>query len=426
MSGALRFGRYESLFRIAAGGMAEVFAARLRGEGGFQKLVAVKRILPALGEDEAFTRMFLEEARVSAQLTSPSIVHTLDMGRDEEGTPYLVQELVVGVDLLEVIIAAYEARRRIPLSVAIEMAAQAAIGLHDAHEARAPDGRRLELVHRDVSPHNLLVGADGRVRLTDFGIARVAFDRLVATRTGVLKGKMAYLAPEQAAGQAGADRRTDMFGLGVVSWELLSGTRLFLRPTPTETLQAVRDAVVPPLTEAAPEVPPPVAAVVHEALAVDPSARPGSARELATRLRAAAREAGIEEASDVDVAAFLEELAPPRLVELQARMRQWAADPTVETLADIELPADDPEESLETILDAGDRTPFSRGEADLSGDAATRPAKKAPAHEAPTVLLGGGPPPTVVDRPRRSLLAPIAMALIGLAMGAAAVWIALS
>ena len=437
MKAALRFGRYEALFRIAAGGMAEVFAARLCGEAGFQKLVAVKRILPALGEDEQFTRMFLEEARVSAQLNSPHIVQTVDMGRDDEGTPYLVQELVVGVDLLEVMVAAYRARRSVPLPIAIELARQSALALNDAHEARAADGRPLDLVHRDVSPHNLLVGADGRIRLTDFGIARVAFDRLVATKAGVLKGKFAYLAPEQASGEGTADRRTDIYGLGIVTWELLAGQRLFLRGTATDTLEAARLAEVPALAEVRPEVPRAVAEVVHRALFIDPAARPSSAREIATALRSAARAEGLE-ASDVDVADFLAELAPPRLVELQSRMRQWAADPNVETLGDIELPNDDSEADIDTLFEGpgSDLGQPGTDEATTidqpdSGDVPTllqRPGggRRAPrgVHEASTVRLPSEAP-TTLDRAQRSLLVPIVMTVLGLAMGLAALWILL-
>lgn len=377
----LRFGRCESLFRIASGGMAEVFAARLCGEAGFSKLVAVKRVLPVLGGDDAFTRMFLEEARVAAQLASPHIVQTLDVGR-ADGRPFMVQELVIGVDLVEVVVAARRAGAAVPIDVALELLAQAAVGLHDAHEARTAGGRALELVHRDVSPHNLLVGVDGRVRLTDFGVARVAFDRLVATQTGTMKGKLAYLSPEQIAGQP-LDRRADVFGLGVVAWETLAADRLFARDTQAATLDAVRSAPIPPLERLRPDAPPAAVAVIARALERDASRRLSSARTMADELRRAGREAQLD-LSDTRVAAYVRELAPPRLTALEQRLRAFAAEPTIETLPDIDLPA-----------------PDSLAETEIVDDVATEVEAPRPTrapHEADTVVKEREPGPALAAR----------------------------
>lgn len=426
MSGALRFGRYETLFRIAAGGMAEVFAARLDAEGGFRKLVAVKRILPTVGEDEGFTKMFLDEARIAAHVTSPHVVQTLDMGRGEDGTPYIVQELVLGTDLNEILRAQKRTGAPLPIGVAVEILAQAATGLHDAHEARTPDGRPLELVHRDVSPHNLMVGADGRVRLADFGIARVAIDRMVATRTGTVKGKLAYFAPEQVV-PGPIDRRTDLFALGIVAWECLTGRRLFHRHSPAETLEAVREAPIPSLVETRPDVPEGVERLVLGALERDPGRRPIHARAFGDGLRRAAREAGYEP-SDLEVAAHLRELEPPRLTQLAERLRQVSLDPGIVTLADIEI--DDDERSAQRSDAGGTARASLRNEpepAPRRDDAMTvlqRPAGRL--EEAPTVLLGRrAPEESTLVHERRSLLVPAVMVALGLLLGLAAVLVIL-
>ena len=191
-----RMGRYELLFRIASGGMAEVYAARVVGEGGFEKLVAVKRMLPTLAEDEEFVQMFLDEARVAANISNAHVVQTLDLGRDSTGALYIVMDLVVGVTLSRILKEAAKVRRAIPVDMAVELLAQAASGLHAAHDATTPVGEPLHIIHRDVSPQNILVGVDGRVRITDFGVAR-AVARATQTQAGRIKGKFAYCSPEQ-------------------------------------------------------------------------------------------------------------------------------------------------------------------------------------------------------------------------------------
>src|SRR5262249_11675307 len=164
-------GRYELLFRLAVGGMAEVFVARLRGEGGFQKLVALKRMLRHLARDDAFVRMFLDEGSLAAEISSPHVVPTLDLGRATDGGLYLVMDLVVGATLSTLVKRASRENKGLPPAIAAEIVAQAATGLHAAHEAVGSNGAELHIVHRDVSPQNILVGADGRVRISDFGVA---------------------------------------------------------------------------------------------------------------------------------------------------------------------------------------------------------------------------------------------------------------
>ncbi|MCA9610726.1 MAG: serine/threonine protein kinase, partial [Myxococcales bacterium] len=196
----MRFGRYEALFRVAQGGMAEVFAGRIRAEAGFERLVAVKRMLPHLAADERFVGMFLDEARLAAAVSSSHVVPTLDLGRDAQGSPYIVLQLVVGASLSQLMQRAVTLGPLVPLPVALEILAQTGLGLHHAHEALTASGEPLALVHRDVSPQNILVSASGAVLVSDFGIAKGAIARLADTNTGGLKGKLAYLSPEQARG----------------------------------------------------------------------------------------------------------------------------------------------------------------------------------------------------------------------------------
>jgi len=211
------FGPYEIVARVAAGGMAEVFAARSRDLAGIEKLVAIKRLLPHLVDEQRFVEMFLDEARIAANIHSPHCVETLDLGRADDGLPYLVMELVVGAPLSRL---AGRVGGPWPVEMAAVLLAEAAEGLHDAHEARDANGTELHIVHRDVSPQNVLVGIDGRVRIADFGVARAVM-RITKTKTGQIKGKLGYFSPEQAMGTA-MDRRSDVFSLGIVAWESFS------------------------------------------------------------------------------------------------------------------------------------------------------------------------------------------------------------
>ncbi|MBZ0119946.1 MAG: serine/threonine protein kinase, partial [Sandaracinaceae bacterium] len=237
------YGRYETLFRIASGGMAEVYAARSRGEAGFQKLVALKRMLHHLTDDERFVTMFMDEGRLAANITSPHVVSTMDLGRADDGSLYLVMELVVGTTLSTLLRNAARAGGGIPIDIGVELLAQAAQGLHDAHEARTPFGAPLHIVHRDISPQNILVGTDGRARITDFGVAR-AIMRRTKTSTGEFKGKLSYFSPEQCADR-NLDRRSDIFSLGVVAWETLTTRRLFHAENPLAVLERVTRMPIP-------------------------------------------------------------------------------------------------------------------------------------------------------------------------------------
>jgi serine/threonine protein kinase len=277
--------RYVCLRRIARGGMAELFLARREGSAGFRKLVALKRVLPHLADDPAFARMFIGEARLAAGLVHPHVAQVLDLG-ELEGRPFLAMEYVHGQDLRAVLQAAGRAlpERCIPLPCAVAVVEAVADALHHAHELRGPGGRPLELVHRDVSPSNVLLGYDGSIKLTDFGIAKVSSETQ-ATDTHSLKGKIAYMSPEQARGEP-VDRRSDVFSLGIVMFEATTGYRLFTGPSEFAILnQVARGEVVSP-RDAIPEYPAALEAIVMRALAPAAEQRYPTAQALAQDLRA--------------------------------------------------------------------------------------------------------------------------------------------
>lgn len=273
--------------------MARVVAAKRVGLAGFERLVALKLILPEHASDEEYVTMFLDEARMASRIQHPNVVAVLDVGRDEDsGILYMAMELVLGATLADVL-HAYPSG--IPANVALEAIAQAADGLDAAHRATAADGSALKIVHRDVSPANLLMGLDGFLRVTDFGIARAA-QRKTRTRTGKFKGKLAYCSPEHVTG-APLDHRSDIFALGLVAFELLTHVRLFQRRNPSKTLEAVLDAEIPSLAELRTDLPPAAAAAIDSALCRDVAGRPQAAVLIAERIRDAVRSAGLEDPS---------------------------------------------------------------------------------------------------------------------------------
>jgi len=321
-SAGTRCGRYEILFAIASGGMAQVYAARLAGEGGFERLVAIKRMLPDLTEDDAFVQMFLDEGRIAATIDSPNVVSTLDLARGGDGEPYLVLELVVGASLVQLMRGAARAATAIPIDVVVEIIAQSAGGLHDAHEAKNAQGAHLEIVHRDISPQNILVDVRGRARITDFGIAR-AVERATRTDTGQVKGKYSYFAPEQLTAKS-YDRRIDVWALGVVAWELLAGRRLFGGRSTPETLDAVVGEAIPRLHELREGVPEPLSRVIARALERDPAARWTTAQAFQRALREAHPGADVE-----TVAAFVRARAGESVGRLEAEIRAASGDSSV-------------------------------------------------------------------------------------------------
>jgi len=217
-------GRYELLMPIAKGGMAHVWAARLRGTRGFQKLVAMKTILAGEMDNTALEQMFLEEASLASQIHHPNVVETLELG-EQEGTLYLAMEWAEGETLNAILRQASE-RSLIPLPIAMNLVGQACKGLHAAHELADENGKPLGLVHRDISPHNILVTYSGNVKILDFGIAKAMNKNSGLTEAGQIKGKCAYMAPEQMRRQT-VDRRADIFSMGIVLYQLTTGRHPF-------------------------------------------------------------------------------------------------------------------------------------------------------------------------------------------------------
>ncbi len=273
--------RYNLIEKLEAGGMAEVFLGEATSVQGFKKKVAIKRVLPHLASHTSFIGMFLDEARLGARLNHANIVSVFDIGKADNSF-FLVMEFVDGTNLKKVIETLRVKRKPFPLKDAIYIGMEACRGLSYAHELLDDDGGPLDLVHRDVSPPNILISKRGEVKVTDFGLAK-ARTQLERTDPGVVKGKFSYLAPEVANGQP-ADERADIFALGVCLWEMLAGRRLFLGETDYETVQAVSAADVPSLVGTHPEVDEQFNAVIQKALARRPKERFQSAREFGDAL----------------------------------------------------------------------------------------------------------------------------------------------
>lgn len=276
-----RFGQYHLLERIGVGGMAEVWKARMTGVEGFQKTVAIKRILPHLTDSSDFVDMFVDEAKLAAQLNHANIIHIYDLGKMGDDY-YIAMEYVEGENLRRILERARERARSLPVGLALHVAARLASALDHAHKKRDFEDRDLGLVHRDVSPQNVLVGYEGTIKLCDFGIVK-AVSKSSHTQRGALKGKLQYMSPEQAWGRT-VDGRSDIFSVGALLFEMLTGRRLFVGESEMEVLEAVRECRVVPPSELEPGVPEVVDAVVLVALEREPDDRFQSAGELGRRL----------------------------------------------------------------------------------------------------------------------------------------------
>ncbi len=318
---AERLDRYEILAELASGGMATVYLGRLPGAGGFERLVAIKRLHPHLERDTSFVSMFLDEARIAARIRHPNVVSTLEIGTAERGY-FLVMDYVEGPTLSRLLSKAAQVGDRIPTKVALRILHDTLSGLHAAHELTDEQGKPLHIVHRDVSPQNVLIGTDGTSRITDFGVAR-AMNRLSHTSTGQLKGKLGYMAPEQARGEE-VDRRADLFAAGIMLWEVLAGRRLFKgrSETDAETLHRVLQMEIPPVATQNPDVTAALDAVLLRALDRDLSRRFATAADFVDALEAAA---GPLIGSTRDVAKYLEATVGQELAERRAAVRTMSA-----------------------------------------------------------------------------------------------------
>jgi serine/threonine-protein kinase len=369
-------GPYTLLQRIGAGGMAEIFLARRESPGGVAKVVALKRILPHLAMEPDFVAMFLDEAQLAARLSHPHIAQIYDFGQ-AEGHYFIAMEYVPGEDLLTIIRRARELGRLTPPHVGALILAAACAALHHAHEQRDEHGHPLGIVHRDVTPSNLLVSHDGVVKLVDFGIAK-AERRLTVTEAGALKGKYAYMSPEYALGQP-VDRRSDVFSLGIVGFELLTHRRLFHRESELAVLRAITEEAIPSARSRRDDLPRALDGILARALARDPEARFQSAEDLQLALEDFAAATGAE----VGVSAiqnYMHELFGDNEAQ---RRRRWA-------VGDL----DDGSEATEGLGRAPSAMPDERtwaaGSTPRRGAAPTREPAAAGAPPAASVDASGG------------------------------------
>lgn len=318
-------GRYQLLAKLASGGMGVVHVARSRGEHGFSRIVALKQLHEHLAEDAEVVARFLAEARIASQIVHPHVVSVLDVG-STEGRAFLVLDYVHGDSLAELLRAANELGEKPPLPVVAAILVDALEGLHAAHETTDPNGAPLGLVHRDVSPHNILVSTRGAAYVTDFGVAKVK-DALRQTRSGSIVGKAGYMAPEQLGVGPRVTRATDIYGAGIVLWEALE----------QQIEAAVQRKTVPPPSSRRADVPRALDDLVLAMVALDPSARPRTALDAARTLATV-----VPKASAREVGEWVLDLAGPKLDRLDAAIRETPLVPAAHAsgVREAELPPD--------------------------------------------------------------------------------------
>lgn len=350
----VQFGKYLLIERLSIGGMAEVFCAKAPG---FDRLLALKRVLPYLAEEPDYVEMFADEARLSSQLKHPNIVSVFEFGK-YDGSSYLATEYVYGEDLSAILKRTATRGMRIPLDLAVYVAVCVSAGLGYAHHRKLRDGSRLNIIHRDVSPPNIMCSWDGEVKLIDFGIAKSAGRTQQQTGIGVLKGKVGYMSPEQAQGKP-FDQRTDVFALGAVLYEMVTGKRLFEGTSQLELLKKASTSNVVPPSKHNSRLPKALEAVILRALNRDPDERFDSGRALHDALVKVMPEATGASAAG-RLAAFLEGIFEEERARDRERLEQFSrleapavpaarrtAGDSVEELSDADLVAEDVSDPLE-------------------------------------------------------------------------------
>jgi serine/threonine protein kinase len=396
--------------RIGGGGMAEVFEATLVGVAGFARPVAVKRMLPSLSSDLTFGEMFVNEARIASLLQHANIVTVLDFDRDQEGRYFLVMELIRGMDLRQLADSG-----RLPAAVAVHIGCEMLRGLDYAHELEH-EGRRLGIVHRDISPHNVMISWDGAVKLVDFGIAK-AVAATGASRTGSIKGKLAYMSPEQA-GALELDGRSDLFAVGVVLHELLVGQRLFRGSTEPEVLARVLTQPIPRPSELRPDVPADLDAAIMSLLERDRDRRCASAHqalEVLLSSGSSSARGGLE----------LERLLSERFPDRGRKRRPATAGSGAPLLATPTAPTAVPEAHPARSGDVTARGPGSPSGTPPppvapSGSEATLPARPAALQPQTWAAPNDADTPPPRDRPRRPWRAGLVVVLAAAAVTAGA------
>lgn len=344
LSGHVIDGKYQLVSIAGEGGMATVYKAVVRGAAGFQRAVAIKHIRPEYRALKNYIDMFIEEARVGSELAHPNIVQVHDFC-SEAGSYYLVMEWVDGIDLAALIKVYRRAQRDVPWPLAVAIGIGTLRGLGAAHDRVGPDGMPAPVIHRDISPQNVLLGVNGVVKLSDFGLSRARDRAANLTAPGTVKGKLSYLAPEVTLGKPNTVQ-SDLFGVGNVLWEALAGQRLFDGKTDIEIFKKIRACQVPAISELRPDVPAALAAVLDTSLAADPANRFATADEFAQALGQVMKQAVGVNATSALGAAVVE-------------VRKWAASgdspntddqPTATSLSiDVELSAADLEHMATTV-----------------------------------------------------------------------------
>lgn len=344
-----RFGKYLLVDRIAYGGMAEIFRAKSYGVSGFEKTIVIKRILPSFAQDQEFIDMMIDEAKICASLQHANVVQIFDLGR-LEGRYFIAMEYVHGIDLVHVLSRLRKAKTRLPQELACFIVSEALKGLDYAHRAAAPDGRPLNIIHRDFNPANILLSYQGEVKVADFGIAKAA-DRGTKTMAGGLKGKMGYLSPEQVDGSQPLDGRSDVFTAGITLWEMLATKRMFVDGSDLDILIAIRDANIPDIRQQVPELPAGLSEILQRALQRDPAARYRSAAEFREAIDDYLFDCGIK-ISQTHLEGYLKHLFADRLerdrqrrIETDAKLeatraqppRYWLRQPGEQPIGPIEM-----------------------------------------------------------------------------------------
>ncbi|MBI2375876.1 MAG: protein kinase [Deltaproteobacteria bacterium] len=387
--------KFEVREMIAKGGMAEVYRAHTVGPEGFAKEVCVKKILPHLTEDPSFVKMFIDEAKLAATLNFANIVQVHDLCVSASHEYFIVMEYVEGKDLSDVIRGAQLAGREVPADIAVYVAREVAKGLYYAHTRTDATGAPLNLIHRDISPQNVLISYMGEVKITDFGIAK-ASSTMSKTAVGILKGKYGYMSPEQARGER-IDARSDIFCLGIVLYELLVGERCFAGASDYSTLNLMREAVVTPPTKINDKVPKALEAMILKALSKEPDDRYRDALELEGALAKWADDAK-QDARSTDLARFMVELFPRDGLQSSAPSSTGVLD-----LASVVGPAATPDgasepgqEALARLAKRVKSEELGRGE-----DKQPEPRKSEPPPKADKPRKSEAPPPKA-DKPRKS------------------------
>lgn len=336
-----KIGRYDVLGHLASGGMAEIFLGRLTGPSGFERPLVIKRILPNLAREEAFVSMFLDEAKIVAGIRHPNVVHVQELGHDA-GELFLVMEYLEGESAAGLVRRSRAQGHEIGHALCAYIMAEACAGLHAAHELVDGSGNKKNVVHRDVSPQNVFITYSGQVKVLDFGVATAA-DRITKTEAGQFKGKFEYASPEQCRGFP-VDRRSDVFALGIVLYELSTGTRLFKRQGSLDTLRAICESPIVPPTAVVKDFPPALSALIMRALERDKDRRYQTALEMRRELLGAMRTLSTDVAPEESLAKLMTELFGERIALKQEMLRSVQMGggltdmPSAETDTTIEIP----------------------------------------------------------------------------------------